>query len=214
MLRRDVCAWYSAQCPSGTLNSSHIPCSFIRIYSPLSFISVNLKPFQILRSIFRKICQPDMSGLTHRSTSTWLLAVSLPQNPHMSIRKMEIETDLARQSFNCHPWWHHIGNMLKTDDIYRFWSWASMLQNAWNMHCTSRESRFSHLLRWFEVGCAIWAQMRHIGVSQIKAPTGSIFQKYVYSSFMVKIRIGLGSFRLFWFIFGLGIMHEEGICQI
>ncbi len=42
--------------------------------------------------------------------------------------------------------------------------------------------------------------MRQFGVSQIKAPFSSIFQKYVYSSFMVKIRIDLGSFGLFWFI--------------
>ncbi len=57
---------------------------------------------------------------------------------------------------------------------------------------------------WFEVGCAIWAQMSQIGASQIKAPTGSIFQKYVCSSFMVKMRIDLGSFGLFWFILGWG----------
>ncbi len=50
----------------------------------------------------------------------------------------------------------------------------------------------------------IWAQMSQIGVSQIKAPTGSIFQKYVHSSFIVKMRIDLGSFGLVWFIFGWG----------
>ncbi len=53
--------------------------------------------------------------------------------------------------------------------------------------------------------------MSQIGVSQIKAPIGSIFQKYVYSSFMVQMMIDLGSFGLFWFIlvhFGLGIMCE------
>ncbi len=50
------------------------------------------------------------------------------------------------------------------------------------------------IVRWFEVGRMIWAQMSQIGVSQIKAPTGSIFQKYVYSSFMVNMRIDLGSF--------------------
>ncbi len=54
------------------------------------------------------------------------------------------------------------------------------------------------------MGRAIWAQVSQIGVSQIKAPTGSVFQKYVYSSFMVKMRIDLGSFRLFWFILGWG----------
>ncbi len=59
--------------------------------------------------------------------------------------------------------------------------------------------RLVSVFRWFEVGCAIWAQMSQIGASQIKAPIGSDFQKYVYSSFMVKMRIDLGSFRLFWF---------------
>ena len=56
------------------------------------------------------------------------------------------------------------------------------------------------LNRWFEVGCAIWAQVSQIGASQIKEPTGSIFQKYVYSSLMVKMRINLWSFQLFWFL--------------
>ncbi len=53
--------------------------------------------------------------------------------------------------------------------------------------------------------------MSQTSASQIKAPAGSIFQKYAYSSFMVKMRIDLGSFGLFWFIlvhFGLGIMCE------
>ena len=49
------------------------------------------------------------------------------------------------------------------------------------------------------MGCAIWAQVSQISASQIKAPEGSIFQKYVYSSLMVKMRIDLGSFGLFWF---------------
>ncbi len=48
------------------------------------------------------------------------------------------------------------------------------------------------------MGCAIWAKMSQISVSQIKAPIGSVFQKYVYSSFIVKMRIDLGSFGLFW----------------
>ncbi len=68
--------------------------------------------------------------------------------------------------------------------------------------------------RWFEVGCAIWAQMSQIGSSQIKAPAGSIFQKYVYSSFMVKIRIDSESFGLFWFILGWGWCARKKFCQI
>ncbi len=39
--------------------------------------------------------------------------------------------------------------------------------------------------------------MSQIGASQIKAPIGSTFQKYVYSSFMVKMRIDLGSLGSF-----------------
>ncbi len=50
----------------------------------------------------------------------------------------------------------------------------------------------------------IWAQLSQISASQIKSPTGSIFQKFVYSSFMVKMRIDLGLFRLFWFILDWG----------
>ncbi len=44
--------------------------------------------------------------------------------------------------------------------------------------------------------------MSQMGASQIKAPIGRVFQKYVYSSFIVKLRIDSGSFRLFWFILG------------
>ncbi len=50
----------------------------------------------------------------------------------------------------------------------------------------------------------IWAQMNQIRARQIKAPIGSVFQKYVYSSFIVKTRIDLRSFGLFWFILGWG----------
>ncbi len=48
------------------------------------------------------------------------------------------------------------------------------------------------------MGRAIWAQMSQISVSQIKAPIGSVFQKYVYSSFMVNMRTDLGPFGSFW----------------
>ncbi len=54
------------------------------------------------------------------------------------------------------------------------------------------------------MGCTIWAQMSQISAIQIKATIGSIFQKYVYSSFMVNMRFDLGSFELFWFILGWG----------
>ncbi len=45
---------------------------------------------------------------------------------------------------------------------------------------------------------------RQIGASQILAPIGSVFLKYVYSTFMVKMRTDLGSLGLFWFILGWG----------
>ena len=60
---------------------------------------------------------------------------------------------------------------------------------------------FSGDLRWV---CSIWAQVSQISGRQIKAPTGSVFQKYVYSNLIVKMRIILGSFGLFWFILGWG----------
>ncbi len=44
-------------------------------------------------------------------------------------------------------------------------------------------------LRWV----ARFGLMSQISASQIKAPIGSIFQKYVCSTFMVKMRIDLGS---------------------
>ncbi len=70
------------------------------------------------------------------------------------------------------------------------------------MHLWTANVSMDHThFKWFEVGCIIWAQMSQISVSQIKAPVGSVFQKYVYSSFMVKMRIDLGmkgSFGSFW----------------
>ena len=47
----------------------------------------------------------------------------------------------------------------------------------------------------------IWellVKVSQIGVSQIKSPVGRVFEKYVYSSFMVKMRIGLFWFNLGW----------------
>ncbi len=44
-------------------------------------------------------------------------------------------------------------------------------------------------LRWV----ARFGLMSQIGASQIEAPIGSLFQKYVSSSFIVKMRIDLGS---------------------
>ncbi len=61
--------------------------------------------------------------------------------------------------------------------------------------------------RWFEeLGpiCELLEKVSEIGVSEIKSPIGSLIQKYVSSSFMVKMRIDLGSFGLFWFILGWG----------
>ncbi len=44
-------------------------------------------------------------------------------------------------------------------------------------------------LRWV----ARFGLMSQIGASQTEAPIGSVFQKYVCSTFMVKMRIDLGS---------------------
>ncbi len=52
------------------------------------------------------------------------------------------------------------------------------------------------------MGCAIWAQASQIGASQVKAPTGRVYEKYMYTCFMVKMRINLRSFGLFWFNLG------------
>ena len=58
------------------------------------------------------------------------------------------------------------------------------------------------LFRWFEELGPICELLEK--ASEIKSPIGSLFQKYVYSSFMVKMRIDLGTFGLFWFILGWG----------
>ncbi len=75
-------------------------------------------------------------------------------------------------------------------------------ERHWNLQ------RGRHLVfRWFEeLGpiCELLEKASEIEASKIKLSKGSIFQKYVYSSFMVKMRIDLGSFGLFWFILGWG----------
>ena len=39
--------------------------------------------------------------------------------------------------------------------------------------------------------------MSEIRASEIESPIGRVFQKYVYTSFIVKMRINVGSFGLF-----------------
>ncbi len=53
----------------------------------------------------------------------------------------------------------------------------------------SFQKRFLGDLRWV----ARFGLMSQIGASQIEALIGSLFQKYVSSTFMVKMRIDLGS---------------------
>ncbi len=50
-----------------------------------------------------------------------------------------------------------------------------------------------------------------IGVSEIKSPVGSLYQKYVYSS------QDEDHFWIFWALlvqFGFGIMHQEGFWEL
>ncbi len=101
-------------------------------------------------------------------------------------------------------------HIVSNEDV-TLWRISSVAHAPWSFEKIAQEQKptwtFPYLhavFKWFEVGCAIWAQMSQISVSQIKAPLGSVFQKYVYSSFMIKMRIGLGSFGLFWFILGWG----------
>ncbi len=63
-----------------------------------------------------------------------------------------------------------------------------------------------HFLGDLELGpiCELLEKASEIGANEIKSPIGRVFQKYVYSSFMVKMRIDLGPFDLFWFILGWG----------
>ncbi len=62
---------------------------------------------------------------------------------------------------------------------------------------TSGHTKRGLLFRLFEVGCAIWAQGSQIGVSQIKAHTGKVNEKYVHIFFLVKMSINLRSCGLF-----------------
>ncbi len=56
------------------------------------------------------------------------------------------------------------------------------------------------VFRWFEeLGpiCELLEKASEIRASEIKSPIGRVFQKYVYTCFIVKMRINVGSFRLF-----------------
>ncbi len=62
------------------------------------------------------------------------------------------------------------------------------------------------------MGRAIWEVLEkasQIGVRQIKSPVGRVFQKYVYTYFMVKMKIKLRSFGLFWFKLGWGLCAKK-----
>ncbi len=58
---------------------------------------------------------------------------------------------------------------------------------------------FSGDLRWLVQFGSFLEKASWISVSQIKSPAGRVFQKYVYNSLIVKMRVNLGSFGLFWF---------------
>ncbi len=55
-------------------------------------------------------------------------------------------------------------------------------------YCLTKDTLLGDL-RWV----ARFGLMSQIGASQIEAPIGSVFQKYVSNTFMVKMRIDLGS---------------------
>ncbi len=80
-------------------------------------------------------------------------------------------------------------------------------KSAW-FHLDVWESKMRNaVFRWFEeLGpiCELLEKASKIEASEIKSPVGRVFQKYVYSSFMVKMNIKFGSFRLFWFNLGWG----------
>ncbi len=74
-------------------------------------------------------------------------------------------------------------------------------------HRTGLGSDWSVLFRWFvELApiCELLEKVSEIRASEIKLPTGRVFQKYVYTCFMVKMRINFRSFGLFWLNLGWG----------
>ena len=64
---------------------------------------------------------------------------------------------------------------------------------------------------WFEEGCVIWTQVSWIRASQIKAHIVRVYEKYVYTYFMVKMRINLRSLGLFWFNLDWGQWTRKGL---
>ncbi len=69
--------------------------------------------------------------------------------------------------------------------------WVGGCQTGGQVQMRSTRARpyFLGDLRWI----ARFGLMSQIGASQIEAPIGSLFQKNVNSTFMVKMRIDLGS---------------------
>ncbi len=77
-------------------------------------------------------------------------------------------------------------------------------RHTWNQRS---ETKNWNILRWFEEVAPLkgaFEQATEMVATEIKPPMGSIYQKYVYTCFIVKMRIHFGSFGFFWFNLGWG----------
>ncbi len=83
--------------------------------------------------------------------------------------------------------------------IWSYLPLSCLWSTVWNYwRCCVDE--YEVLIRWFEeLGpiCELLEKASEIRASKIKSPTGRVFQKYVYTCFIVKMRINFGSLGLF-----------------
>ena len=94
-----------------------------------------------------------------------------------------------------------LGDFEDAGQLFRTEQWAtgtndiqaSRMINTWTVLSWPR-----HILN-LDLRVCLGYLRRLEKATEIKAPAGRVNQKYVYSSFMVKMRIDLWSFRLFWF---------------
>ncbi len=112
------------------------------------------------------------------------------------------ETHISRNQ----TWQKHLLSCFVWKEIRKRPRWHTIIPKQLCASCVSLtmsviiDTKFLGDLRWV----ARFGLMSQIGASQIEAPIGSLFQKYVCSTFIVKMRIDLGSQWLFWLILGWG----------
>ena len=136
-------------------------------------------------------------GIVHQEEfgELWNLRFSRPKSLNLEAQKLqgmvvEIAPYLRKYKYLVKEvyWWNLVNCIGVWVVGFDFWFLKNFIQFL-DRAKVGVEKSFLVDLRWV----VRFGLMSQIGESQIEAPIGSIFQKYVYSTFMVKMRIDLGS---------------------